>query len=192
MDDACLVRGFQRRSDLLGERQRVAERHGPLGDALRERLPLDQLEHERMRGAAVFEAVDGGDVRMIERREHLRFATESRQPVGIADDGVRQQLQRDVALQLGVSSAIHLAHGARAEGADDVVGTEPGAGGQGQSTSKVPGFYVASPRARSHVALARRARAPLRAATLSRNRGRKPPVGAGRTARGAGDAGRHW
>ena len=71
---------------------------------------------------------------MIERCEHLRLAAESCQPVGIADDGVRQDLQRDVALQLGVPSAIHLAHGARAERADDVVGTEPCAGDQGQST----------------------------------------------------------
>ena len=130
MDDAQLVRGFQGLRDLLRDRQRVGQRDGPMRDALRERLPLDQFEHQRMRGAAVFEPIDRGDARMIERGEHLRFPAKSRQPVGIGDDGGRQNLQRDVAIEPGVASAIHLAHAAGAEKTNDVVGTEAGAGGQ--------------------------------------------------------------
>ena len=36
--------------------------------------------------AGVFEAVDLRDVRMIERREHLRFTTETREAIGIVGD----------------------------------------------------------------------------------------------------------
>ena len=63
----------------------------------------------------VLDAVDRADVRMIERREHARFALEARQPIGVGDEGRRQDLDRDVAPQLRVARAIHLAHAARAE-----------------------------------------------------------------------------
>ena len=97
-------------------------------DAIGERLALDQLEHERMRRAAVFKAIDRGDVWMAERGEHLRFSPKSRQSVGIGDEGAGQDLQRDVAIEPGVASAIHLAHAAGANGIDDFVGAEARAG----------------------------------------------------------------
>ena len=52
--------------------------------ALCERRPLDQLHHQGVRRPGVFEAVDVGDGRMVEGREHLRFPPEARQPVRIA------------------------------------------------------------------------------------------------------------
>ena len=68
-----------------------------------------------MRAVGFFEAVDGGDVRMVQRREHLRFAAEPREPIGIVGERVGQDLDRDVAIQLRVARAIDLAHAARAE-----------------------------------------------------------------------------
>ena len=56
-----------------------------------------------------------GDVRMVERREDLRFALEAREPIGIVANDVGQDLDRDVAFQLRVARAIHLAHAAGAE-----------------------------------------------------------------------------
>src|SRR5262245_47230958 len=41
-----------------------------------ERSALDQLHHQRGHGSVVLESVDGRDVRVIERREHLCLATE--------------------------------------------------------------------------------------------------------------------
>jgi hypothetical protein len=61
---------------------------------------------------------------MIERRQHLRLAREARAAIGIGGEPGRQDLQRDVAPQLGVAGAVHLAHSARAEQADHVVGAE--------------------------------------------------------------------
>ena len=50
----------------------------------------------------LFEAVDRRDVRMIERGEDFRLALEAREPIGIAGDRGRQDLDRDLPLQLGV------------------------------------------------------------------------------------------
>ena len=52
---------------------------------------------------------------MIERRQRLRLACEPREPVGIGGKRLGKNLQGDVAVELGVSRAIHLAHAAGAE-----------------------------------------------------------------------------
>ena len=77
-----------------------------------------------------FEAVDRGDIRMVERREHLRLAFEAREPVGIAREELGQDLQRDVTIELRVTRTIDLAHAACAECRDDLVGAEARASGQ--------------------------------------------------------------
>ena len=46
MDDALLVRGFERVGDLPRDRERLVCRHRLAGNALGERLALDQLHHE--------------------------------------------------------------------------------------------------------------------------------------------------
>ncbi len=84
-------------------------------DPLRQILTLDQLHHECTRVAGALEAVDLGDVGMIERRQRLRLALETRQPLGIAGQRRRQRLQRHVAAQRRVARAIDLAHPAGAE-----------------------------------------------------------------------------
>ena len=61
------------------------------------------------------EAVDLRDVRVIERGERLRLAVEARQTVGIERELGGQDLQGDVAPELGIAGAVHLAHSARAD-----------------------------------------------------------------------------
>ena len=73
-----------------------------------------------------------GDVRMIQRRERLRFALEAGQAIGISRERVGQDLDRDVAIQLRVARAIHLAHAAGADRRGDLVGAEAGAGSEGR------------------------------------------------------------
>ena len=55
----------------------------PARDPLRQVVALDQFHHERVDAVGILEPVDRGDVRMIERGEHPRFAFEAGQPVGI-------------------------------------------------------------------------------------------------------------
>ena len=51
----------------------------PLG----ERVALDEFEHEGADAIGLLDAVNGADVRVIQRRQHSRFAIESREPVSI-------------------------------------------------------------------------------------------------------------
>ena len=83
MDDSLLVRRFQRLRDLLRDGQRLIERNRPASDPLRQIVALDEFHHERGEAHAFFEPVDGGDVGMIQGREHFGFALKPRQPVVI-------------------------------------------------------------------------------------------------------------
>ena len=96
------------------------ERHRPVGDALREVLALDQLHHDRADAVAVLQAVDRRDVGMVQRRQHLGFALEARQALGIGGERRRQDLDRHLALEPRVGGAIDLAHTAGAERRDDL------------------------------------------------------------------------
>ena len=66
MNDAVFVRGFERLGNLLRDRQRFVEGNRTLRNALRQVIALDQLHHERGNALALFEAVDGGDVGMVQ------------------------------------------------------------------------------------------------------------------------------
>ena len=52
MDDAVVVRGFERFGDLSRNRQRLVERNRPARDAFREVLAFDELHHERSAAAS--------------------------------------------------------------------------------------------------------------------------------------------
>ena len=67
---------------------------------------------------------------MVERRQHLRLAAEPRQPVGVAREGVGQDLERDVTIELGVAGAVDLAHSAGADGTEDFVRTKTSSAGE--------------------------------------------------------------
>ena len=47
VDDALLVRRFERLGDLLRDRQRLVERNRATRDALRQIVALDEFHHER-------------------------------------------------------------------------------------------------------------------------------------------------
>ena len=115
VDDPLLVCGFEGFRDLPRDRQRIVDGNRPLRDAIGERGPLDQLQHERLDAVRFFKAVDRGDVRMVERREHLRLALEAREPIGIAREELGKDLQRDITIELRVTRTIDLAHAACAE-----------------------------------------------------------------------------
>ena len=130
VDDPLLVGGLERLGDLLRDRHGLVERDAAAGDALREVLPLGQLEDEERLAALVLEAVEVGDRRVVERGQQLRLALEAGEPVGVGGEGRWQELDRHVAAELRVGRAVHLAHAPRAEGGDDRVRPETLAGGQ--------------------------------------------------------------
>ena len=135
MDDALLMRRFEGFGDLLGNRQRFVERERSARDPLRQILALDEFHDEGADVPRGLNAVDGCDVGVIEGRERVGFAGESREPFGITGEELGQDLERDVAIELGVPRPIHLAHAAYADLDRDFVDAEAGAGGKGQAGS---------------------------------------------------------
>ena len=132
MDDAPLVRGFESLGDLARDRKRLIQRNRTTGDALREVVTLDQFHHEGSQAPAFFEPVDRGDVRMIERGEHFRFALKTRETIRVRRDRGRQNLDRDLTFQPGVGRPKYLTHPAFADLSGDVVDADSVAGSEGQ------------------------------------------------------------
>ena len=121
MDDPLLVRGFEGVRDLRSDRERLVDGDRPADDPISERRALDQLHHQRVYAVGVFEPVDLRDVRMIERREHLRFSPEAGEAIGIVGDGGQQDLDRDLAIERRVAGLVDLAHPARADSRRDLI-----------------------------------------------------------------------
>jgi hypothetical protein len=60
---------------------------------------------------------------MVERRQHVRLAGEAREAIGVLREGLRQDFDRDFAIELGVGCTPDFAHAALAEfGGDAVMG----------------------------------------------------------------------
>jgi hypothetical protein len=135
VDDAERVGRLERLGDLARDRQRLVERHWSAGDAHAQVAAFDQLHDDRAGGGAgtrrrVLEPIDLRDVGVIERRQRPRLAFEAHQPIAVAGERGRKDLQRHVTPELGVAGAIDLAHPAGAECRDHFVGAEPDPGGQ--------------------------------------------------------------
>jgi hypothetical protein len=77
VDDVQLVRSFESFRNLPGDRQRLLERDGALGDAVSKGDTLHHLHDESLETVALFEAVDVRDVGMIECGESLRLTLEA-------------------------------------------------------------------------------------------------------------------
>ena len=99
-------------------------------NALRQVLALDELHDQGAHVLRLFDAVNGGDVRMIERGEHFRFALKARESIGIGRQRRRKNLERDLTLELGVSRPVDLTHSAFANWRGDFVDADSSAGGQ--------------------------------------------------------------
>ena len=75
----------ERLANLPGDVQCFVESNRTLRDTVRERWSFHELQHESAGTVCFFEPMDLRDVRMIERREDLRFALEASEPLGIVD-----------------------------------------------------------------------------------------------------------
>ena len=63
---------------------------------------------------------------MVQRRQHLRLALEARHAALIIGERGRKDLDSDIAVQPRISRAIHFAHPARTQRADDLIRAETG------------------------------------------------------------------
>ncbi len=128
MDDAVAVRLVERIGDLAREIDRLSARQRSLLESVRQRLALEVL-HDEVRDACRFpNVIERADVRVIERRDALRFALEPCTKLGIGRERGRQHFHGDGALEARVTRLIDLAHAAGADGADDLVGSKARSG----------------------------------------------------------------
>ncbi len=128
MNDALLVRGLQRFGDLLRDGDRFIDRDCTIVDPIGEGWPFHELHHQSRDSPAALESIDRRNVGMVQRGQHFGLALEPGEAVGILRDRFRQDLDGDGPLQAGVGGAIHLAHAAFAEEADDFMGSQTGTG----------------------------------------------------------------
>ena len=68
--------------------------------------------------------VDGDDVRMVELGESLRLAAKARQSLRVLRHLGGQDFERDIAAELCIRGAIHLAHSTGAKRRLDLIQTE--------------------------------------------------------------------
>ena len=130
VDHPRLMRRFEGLGDLLRYWQRLVQGDRPLRDPVGEGRAFDQLQHQCPRPLGFLDAVDGGDVRVVEAGEDLGLPREPGEPIWISREGVGEDLQGDLAIELRVGGLPDLAHPALAEEGGDVVVPEAGAGGQ--------------------------------------------------------------
>ena len=124
MDDAFLVRGLERLRDLARDLERHVERQWSAGETIGQRRPVDELHHDGVQAAGDFEAVNRGDVRMVQGGEQARLPLQARDALRIAGQRRRQHLDGHLAMESRVEGAIHLAHAAGIERPQDAVRSE--------------------------------------------------------------------
>src|SRR5271157_267702 len=132
MDDPLRVRRVQRVGELDRQVQQSIERKGRAlpsrGSAERsptnqllERLPLQQFHGNERSTAVLVDVVDGADTGMIEGGRGLSLALEALQGLMVPGHFLRQELEGDEAVELGVFGLIDHTHSAAAEFLHDAV-----------------------------------------------------------------------
>ncbi|HEV8702079.1 MAG TPA: hypothetical protein VGV60_12470 [Candidatus Polarisedimenticolia bacterium] len=137
VDDPLLVSRRQPLGDLPGIVQRLAGGERAAGQPVAQRRPFEQLLDDVRRPLVRSGVEHGQDVRVVELPHGARLLLEAAQPLGIGHERGRQDLHRHVTRQAGVAGAIHLSHPAGADGAEDFVGTESGAGSQRHGARRI-------------------------------------------------------
>ena len=92
---------------------------GPRARRLASVCPSTNSRIRRRHRAGLFQPVDRGNVRVIQRGQDLRLATEARLPVRVLRERLRQDFQGDVPLEPRIMGAVDLAHAAVTDGGDD-------------------------------------------------------------------------
>ena len=128
MDDTALVGRFKRVGDLFRNAQRFVDGQSTVVQSLGEGVAVDEFHNERANAGAFFDAVYGGDIRMIECRERLCLAVESSESVRIGREHIGKNFDCDMSIEARVAGAIHLTHSTGAYRANDFVQPEASTG----------------------------------------------------------------
>src|SRR2546428_13010161 len=97
---------------------------------LAQRSTIDKLHGDEVHTVAIADFMDGGDVRMIERRRGSCFLSEAPHAVLIRGEVSRKNLERNLAVKFGVLCEINLTPATRTELGNDAIWRPSRAGGQ--------------------------------------------------------------
>jgi len=120
MQDSGFVRGGEAIRDANQQLEDLAPAAIRRAEPVAQRPAFDELGHEILPAVDLAGIMNGEDVRMIQRRCRPRFALETA-PRGGSGHFIREDLQRDEPIQVGIERAVHDAHSTRADGGLDHV-----------------------------------------------------------------------
>ena len=96
-------------------------------------MPRDIFQHKKWYALHLLEAIDCSNARMIKKGEHTRFTLESGQSLRIARESLGENLDRHLAAQSAIPTAVDFTHPTDAKLVEDLVGTEFDAGRKGHT-----------------------------------------------------------
>ena len=139
MHDARPMRLGQAVGELRAEVEQIAQGKRTRPEPAPQRLALHQLHDNVVHAGAagrLADVVDVDDVRVIERGGGARLPIQPVQQLGIRAGA--EHLDRHRPAQPRIASAVDLAHAARAQTVDHLVGPDPRAGREGVFHATVP------------------------------------------------------
>ena len=115
MEDPGAVRLADRLGDLEGDREELRERERTLLQGRLEPPSLHQLHHDQEAAAVLDEVEDRADVGVVEGRRGDRLAPEPLPALGVRDEGVGEDLQRDDPPEPRIAGPVDLSEAPRPE-----------------------------------------------------------------------------
>ena len=116
--------------------QRLLERQRAVGQSIRQRLALQVLHDEVLGLAFPSHVIERADVRVRELRDGLGLPLEAL-PHLRGREMLRQDLHRHGPIQTRIPCPVDLAHPARTDWGEDLVGPEASAGGEGHRVVRI-------------------------------------------------------
>ena len=104
-----------------------------------ESLAFEELRHGVGDAVLVAHIVNRQDVRVRQRGQGFGLALETRERLGVERHGLRQDLDRDVAIESCVPRAIDLSHSAGPDRREDLVGAQTSTLGESHVSEMIPG-----------------------------------------------------
>ena len=124
VDDAFLVRFFERLGYLTRQLTSFLHRDWPPLQAGRKVFSFHELEHEKRADLRFLEPVNRSDMRVIQRRQNLRLTPKAREPLGTFRDLSGKHFDRHLPAKLRIPRPIDFAHTASPKRRHDRVRTQ--------------------------------------------------------------------
>ena len=134
MRDPLLMRRREAMRDVQRELDRLADCDRPGIQAVPKSRAFKQFRHNEWRAALRADVVHGKDIRVVQRGGGAGFLLESTEAIDVGRECCGEDFDRDITSEARIARTVYLADAASAEGGDDFVGAETGAGSEGHSS----------------------------------------------------------